>query len=86
MDKLETTPRTDGERSMNMETGGSRRFLLHHTREGRPGICADDDPHPPVETQIIASLTFEDATALMDDMDETLADCLRRDGVVENEE
>jgi len=56
------------------------RFLLHHTAEGRIGICADDDPNPPVGTQIIASLTFEEATALMDDMDETLADCLRRDG------
>lgn len=63
-----------------------RRFLLHHTAEGRIGVCAEDDPHPPVGTQIIASPTFEEATALMDDMDETLADCLRRDGIVEDEE
>jgi len=63
-----------------------RRFLLHHTAEGRIGICAEDDLHPPVGTQIIASLTFEEATALMDDMDETLTGCLRRDGVVEDEE
>ena len=39
-----------------------------------------DGAIPPMGTQIIASLTFEEATALMDDMDETLADCLRRDG------
>ena len=40
-------------------------ILLHHTAEGRIGVCAEDDPHPPVVT---------------------LADCLRRDGIVEDEE
>ena len=28
-----------------------RRFLLHHTAEGRIGICAEDDLHPPVGTR-----------------------------------
>lgn len=62
-----------------------RRFLLHHTPD-RIGICAEDDPRPPAGGRIIARLTFEQAIGLMDDMDETLADCLRRDGIMEDEE
>lgn len=57
-----------------------RLFLLHHTHEDRVGLCASDDPNPPGEQQVIAALSFEQTIGLLDDIDETLADCVRRDG------
>lgn len=63
-----------------------RRFLLHHTHEGRIGLCAEDDPNPPGEDRIIARLSFEDAVGLGDDLHETLTDCIRLDGTKEDDE
>lgn len=65
-----------------MTRNPARCFLLHHTHEGRPGLCASDDPALPGEQQVIATLTFEQTVGLLDDIDETLCDCLRRDGVL----
>ena len=63
-----------------MTRNPDRRYLLHHTHEGRPGLCASDDPHPPGEQQVIAALTFDQTIGLLDDIDETLRDCISRDG------
>ena len=63
-----------------MTRNPDRRFLLHHTHEGRIGLCACDDPVPPDPAQVIATLTFDQTIGLLDDIDQTLTDCIWRDG------
>lgn len=46
----------------------------------RVGPCAADDHRPPPEERIIERLTFEHTIGLLADIDETLEDCVRRDG------
>lgn len=69
-----------------MTRNPDRRFLLHHTREGRIGLCASDDPVPPATPQVIASLTFDETIGLSDDIDQTLQDCVWRGGGPEDED
>lgn len=57
-------------------------FLLHHTHEGRVGLCHEDDGACLADNAIIARLTFEQAVGLYDDLHETFETCHKRGQVV----
>lgn len=53
-------------------------FLLHHTSEGRIGLCHADDGAGLGDNAIIARLTFEQTVGLYDDIHETFETCVDR--------
>lgn len=53
-------------------------FLLHHTREGRPGLCHEDEGGGLDPAVIIARLTFDQTVGLYDDIHETFETCVER--------
>lgn len=55
-------------------------FLLHHTHEGRVGLCHEDDGAGLGDEAIIARLTFDQVAGLYDDIHETFQTCLERNG------
>ena len=55
-------------------------FLLHHTHEGRVGLCHEEDGAELGDNAIIARLTFEQTVGLYDDIHETFETCLHRNG------
>ena len=58
------------------------RFLLHYTREGRVGLCHEDDSLVVPETHRICWMSFEQAVGLYDDLHETFETCHKRGQVV----
>lgn len=53
-------------------------FLLHHTHEGRVGLCHQDDGAGLGDNAIIARLTFDQVVGLYDDINETFETCAAR--------
>ena len=53
-------------------------FLLHHTGEGRVGLCHADDGHGLADNAILARLTFDQTVGLYDDIHETFESCVAR--------
>lgn len=53
-------------------------FLLHHTAEGRVGLCHADDGADLGDNAIIARLTFHQTVGLYDDINETFETCVAR--------
>lgn len=53
-------------------------FLLHHTHEGRVGLCHQDDGAGLGDNAIIARLTFAQTVGLYDDINESFESCVAR--------
>lgn len=56
-------------------------FLLHHTREGRIGLCAQEDDPGLGDNAIIARLSLEQTVGLYDDIHESFESSVRRRGL-----
>lgn len=55
-------------------------FLLHHTKEGRIGLCHEDDGHLLPKTTIICAMPFEHVVGLYDDINESFLSLSERIG------